>query len=79
MTNAAEQLTALYAKLAALTEFARAVDKAIVTDLGSRPGNPRGEQIGCLSADRFDDPARVRRIQKARDTLVELRILQAVK
>jgi hypothetical protein len=72
MTDRSEALKA------ALIAFAKAVDKAICTELGSRPGNPLGERIASIEADIMDDAAAVRPIQRARDRLVELGVLEAV-
>jgi hypothetical protein len=68
-------------ELKALTAFAKAVDKAIVTEWCSRPGNRLGERIAEIRCDRIGDDeekARNRSIQKWRDKLVELGVLKAV-
>jgi hypothetical protein len=65
----------------ALEAFAKAVDAAVVFEWGSRESHPCGESIGEISADTMSDEDRpkVRKIQKARDDLVKLGILKAVR
>jgi hypothetical protein len=69
--------------LKALEGFARAVDKAIVTDWASRPGHPFGERIAEIRCDSMmgddEEKQRCRTIQKWRDRLVELGVLEAVR
>jgi hypothetical protein len=70
-------------KLHALTQFAKAVDKAVVTELGSRPGSRFGEAITEISCDSMmgddDEKRRCKIIQKWRDRLVELGVLEAIR
>jgi hypothetical protein len=69
-------------EIKALRGFAKAVNKAIVTEWGSRPGSPFGERIAEIRCDPMmgddEERARCRLIQKWRDRLVELGVLEPI-
>jgi hypothetical protein len=66
------------AKMRALEAFARAVDASTVFEWGAYQKGGHGERIAEIRADRMEEPGKVRRIQSARNRLVDFGVLEAV-